>query len=138
MGELTASMLRSRDFLHYMEVQKVLTHLNVSTEINDIIRLGKYDENKTRTILIKIPNPWQRRKILLSARELKTFDTPIFLSRQLTREEADLENKALKRRREMIQEGIESKNLRINDGILYQKIGSAWSEIKLSHSASED
>ena len=128
----------NRQNYDYMEVQKVLTHLNVSTEINDIIRLGKYNENKTRTILIKIPNPWQRRKILLSARELKTFDTPIFISRQLTREEADLENKALKRRREMIQEGIESKNLRINDGILYQKIGSAWSKIKLSHSASED
>ena len=31
----------------YTEVQKILTHLNVSTEISDIIRLGKYDENKT-------------------------------------------------------------------------------------------
>ena len=122
----------------YAEVQKILAHLNVSTEINDIIRLGKYDENKTRTILIKIPNPWQRRKILLSARELKTFDTPIFLSRQLSREEAELENIALKRRREMIQGGIESKNLRVSNGILYQKIGSAWSEIKPSHSASEN
>ena len=118
--------------------KKVLTHLNVSTEINDIIRLGINDENKTRTIQIKIPNPWQQRNILLSARELKTFDTPIFLSRQLTCEEAVMENKALKRRRKLIQEGIESKNLRINDGILYQKIGSAWSELKLSHSASED
>ena len=111
----------NRQNYDYMKVQKVLTHLNVSTEINDIIRLGKYDENKTRTILIKIPNPWQRRKIFLSAREFKTFDTPILLSRQLTCEEADLENKALKRRREMIQEGIESKNLRINDSILYQR-----------------
>ena len=119
----------NRQKYDYTEVQKILTHLNMSTEINDIIRLGKYDENKTRTILIKIPNPWQRRKILLSARELKAFDTPIFLSRQLSREDADLENKALKRRQEIIQEGIESKNLRVNDGILYQKIGSAWSEI---------
>ena len=46
----------NRQNYDYMKVQKVLTHLNVSTEINDIIRLGKYDENKTRTILIKKAN----------------------------------------------------------------------------------
>ena len=85
----------NRQNYDYTEVQQILTHINVSTEINDIIRHGKYDENKTRTILIKIPNPWQRREILLYARELKTFDAPIFPSLQLSRDEADLENKAL-------------------------------------------
>ena len=68
---------------------------------------------KTRTILLKIPNAYQRRMIPLSARKLKTFDEPVFLSRQLTKEEADRENQALMRRRELINDGTEPKNLRV-------------------------
>ena len=89
------------------EVQKLLTHMEVNAIIGDVIRLGRYEENKTRTILLKVPNAYQRRMVLLSARKLKTFSQPIFLSKQLTKEEADLENLALVRRRELINKGTD-------------------------------
>ena len=75
------------------EVQKILSHLDVETEIGDIVRLGKYDENKRRTILLKVPNVWERQLILSSARKLKTVKHPVFLSRQLSNEEVMLERK---------------------------------------------
>ena len=35
---------------------KVLAHMDVNALIGDVIRLGQYDKNKTRTILLKVPN----------------------------------------------------------------------------------
>ena len=64
--------------------------------------------------------------ILLSARKLKTFGEPVFLSRQLTKEEADRENQALMRRRELINDGTEPKNLRVRDGNLFIRLGTKW------------
>ena len=55
------------------EVQKILAHLDVETEIGDIVRLGKYDENTRRTILLKVPNVWKRRLILSSARKTENI-----------------------------------------------------------------
>ena len=66
------------------QVQKLLAHVEVNADIGDVIRLGRHEEGKTRTILLKIPKAFQQRMILLSARKLKTFDKPVILSRQLT------------------------------------------------------
>ena len=87
--------------------------MEVNAIIGDVIRIGRYEENKTRTILLKVPKAYQRRMVLLSARKLKTFSQPIFLSKQLTKEEADFKNLALVRRRELINEGTDPKNLRV-------------------------
>ena len=108
------------------QVQKLLAHVEVNADIGDVIRLGRHEEGKTRTILLKIPNAYQRRMILLSARKLKTFGEPVFLSRQLTKEEADRENQALMRRRELINDGTEPKNLRVRDGNLFIGQGTKW------------
>ena len=102
------------------QVQKLLAHVEVNADIGDVIRLGRHEEVKTRTILSKIPNAYQRRMILLSARKVKTFGEPVFLSRQL-KEEADRENQALMRRRELINDGTEPNNLRVRDGNLSVK-----------------
>ena len=59
----------------------IASHMNVDASIGDVIRPGRYDENKTRTILLKVPNACQRRMILLSSRKLKNSPQPIFLSR---------------------------------------------------------
>ena len=56
--------------LRQEQVQEVLTHMDVNASIRDVKRLGRYEENKTRTILLKVPNAYQRRMILLSARKL--------------------------------------------------------------------
>ena len=71
--ESTEKEARVRQEHDLAEVQKLLTHMEVNAIIGDVIRLGRYNENKTRTILLKVPNAYQRRMVLLSARKLKTF-----------------------------------------------------------------
>ena len=116
--------------LEFSVFQKILTHLDVETEIGDIVRLGKYDENKRRTILLKVPNVWKRRLISSSARILTTFEHPVFLSRQLSNEEVVLENKDLMMRRELITKGIDPKDLRVKDGCLFRNINDQWNRVE--------
>ena len=129
--ESTEKEARVRQEHDLVEVQKLLTHMEVNAIIGDVIRLGRYEENKTRTILLKVPNAYQSRMVLLSARKLKTFSQPIFLSKQLTKEEADLENLAVVRRRELINKGTDPKNLRVRDATLFIRQGAKWTKEKL-------
>ena len=79
--ESTEKEARVRQEHDLAEVQKLLTQMEVKAIIGDVIILGRYEENKTRTILLKVPNAYQRRMVLLSARKLNTFSQPIFLSK---------------------------------------------------------
>ena len=125
--ESTEKEARLRQEHDLDEVQKVLTLMVVNASIEDVIRLGRYDENKIRTILLKVPNAYQRRMILLSARKLKNSPQPIFLSRQLTKEEADQENLALVRRRQLISDkSVDRKDIRVHDATLYIQKGGKW------------
>ena len=92
--ELKEKYPRMRQEHDLSEVQKTLAHLDVETESGDIVRLSKYEENKRRTKLLKVLTVWQRRLILSSARKLKTFEHPVFSSRQLSNE-VIIETKAL-------------------------------------------
>ena len=71
-------------------------------------------------------NPWQWRLILSSASTLNTFGYP-FASRELSRIEAELENKSPIRTRELINEGAEPQNIRKLDGALFIRIQNKWS-----------
>ena len=124
--ESTEKEARVRQEHDLAEAQKLLTHMEVNAIIGDVIRFGRYEE-----ILLKVPNAYQRRMVLLSARKLKTFTRPIFLSKQLTKDEADLENLALVRRRELINEGADPKNLRVRDATLFIRQGAKWTKEKL-------
>ena len=53
---------------------------------------------------------------------MKDYDKRIFLDRELTKEELAVENAALKKRREMIEEGAEPRNLRIRNLKLNKKL----------------
>ena len=130
--ESTEKEARLRQEHDLAEVQKVLTHMDVNASIGDVICLGRYDENKISTILLKVPNAYQRRMILLSARKLKKSPQPIFLSRQLTKEEADQENLALVRRRQLISDkSVDRKDIRVHDATLYIRKGGKWIKEKL-------
>ena len=111
--------------------------MDVNASIGDVIRLGRYDENKIITILLKVPNAYQRRMILLSARKLKNSPQPIFLSRQLTKEEADQENLALVRRMQLISDkSVDRKDIRVHDATLYIRKGVKVDKRELSRSQS--
>ena len=130
--ESTEKEARLRQEHDLADVQKVLTHMDVNASIGDVIRLGRYDENKIRTILLKVPNAYQRRMILLSARKLKNSPQPNFLSRQLTKEETDQENLALVRRRQLISDkSVDRKDIRVHDATLYIRKVGKWIKEKL-------
>ena len=62
--------------------------------------------------------------------KLKTFEHPDFLSRQLSNEEVMLENEALMMRRELITEGVDPEDLRVEDGGLFRKINDQWNRVE--------
>ena len=50
--ELNEKDRRMRQKPELSQFQKITAQVDVETEIGDIVRLGKYDENKRRTILL--------------------------------------------------------------------------------------
>ena len=62
--------------------------------------------------------------ILLPARKLQSFGRPVFLSHKLSEEEAERENLALNRRRELLQQSATARSLRVRDGVLYLRDGN--------------
>ena len=100
--------------------------MNVEAAISDGPQLVKYDTNKTETIFLKVPKPYQRRKIVLSAQKRQPFGRPVFLSHQLSKEEAERENLAIIRRRKLLQEGAIPRSLRVRNGVLYLHDGNKW------------
>ena len=111
----------------FNEVQKVLEHINVEAAIRDATRLRKYDTNKAKTVLLEIPNSYQRQMILLSACKLQSSGRPVFLSCHLFKEEAERKNMALIRRRELLQRDANPRSLRVSDGVLlYIRDGYKW------------
>ena len=81
------------------EVEKVLVHMGVDVSITDIRRLGKYEQKKTRTILIKVANAVHKRLILLSAFKLKEYAEKVFVSPEVSNEDFLREKQLLKKER---------------------------------------
>ena len=79
--------------------------MEVECKFNDLIRLGQRGNDRDRTKLLKLPNVWLKRLILSSARKLKNYGAAVFISKELTNEEAAIENESLKKRRELIDQG---------------------------------
>ena len=126
--ELNDKDRRKRQENDLQQVKEILEHMQIVPEIVDLFRMGQRQEGKDRTILVKVPI-WQKRLILSSACRLKTYDKPVFVSRELSVDEAKLENQALQKRRELINENIDKQNLRIRDGKFYQKIENRWTAV---------
>ena len=61
--------------------------------IRDLIRLGKYAEDRSRPVLVKLINFWDKRIILASRAKLKSFR----ISRIFVRPDLSPEERALRR-----------------------------------------
>ena len=76
-------------------------------------RLGKFDPARVRprTAMVEYKSPWDARKV--SARSIEKRDIlheeKIFVKPALTREDARTENAILKRRCELINQGVDPK-----------------------------
>ena len=103
-------------------VERVFNHLSEPLTICNLKRLGAYkkERSRPRTLLITLPRVWDVRKVLSKAPMLKSYNEKVYLSKGLGEMEIKAENAALKRRRELINEGIESSRLKIRQSKLYQ------------------
>ena len=85
-----------------------------------MIRLSQRGNDSDRTILLKLPNVWLKRLILSTARKMKNYGAPVFISKELTNEEAAIKNESLKKRRELINQGQKKKDFSVRNGKLYK------------------
>lgn len=112
-------------------INEILVHLNVSPSVSDINRMGKFENGKSRTVLLRVQNPWEKRLILSSAAKLKNFRIPIYISRELSHSEHEIEKILLKKRKDLIDEGADRKDLSIRQMKLFRKIDTEWKEIEM-------
>ena len=87
---------RKRQEYDMIKEKEVLDHIGVEKEISGLIRIVK-TQDKNRTIILKVPNQWKKRTILATAARLKNYHPPVFVSEQLTKGEAKMDNNALMR-----------------------------------------
>ena len=96
--------------------------------IKSFNRLGKYQPNATRprTLLVKFKTELVVNKILARANKLRFYEGDgiqdkykVFISKSLSKTEQELENKLLKKRRELINEGNQPSTLRIRNFELF-------------------
>ena len=89
-----------------------------------MIRLGQRGNDRDRTILFKLPSVRLKRLILSSARKLRNYGAAVFISKELTNEEAATENESLKKKREILDQGQNKKDFSVRDGKLFKKDGN--------------
>ena len=113
------SEANSIDRLRKEEVRKIFNHLGEGeSEIKDIRRLGLRDKDRKqpRNLLVKVACAFTVKNLLANARNLKTFSSPVFLSRALEPKEQLIEQQVLRKRRELIlNKGVDTKELEVRD-----------------------
>ena len=112
-------------------VEEVVNHLGVKCQVTDIRRLGKFapDSALPRTLLATVGSIFEKRLILSSLHKLKNYPCKVFLSRDLSSTELEIEHKLLSRRRELLNSGVVPKCLRYRDLKLSQYIDGTWLDV---------
>ena len=104
------------------KVVAVLNRLEEIPKIENIQRMGKFDERRSRprTVLLKLGNVWEARKVLSKAQNLKSFSPhKIFISPRLTPEDLAVDRKLLMKHREKINAGTPLNSIRIRKSQLF-------------------
>ena len=105
------------------QVKSICCRLGVQPTITNMKRLGKFNaqRKRPRTILVTFSNAWDARLLLAKAYLLKDLDEAVFFSKALSTQEIEDENKILKKRRELIESGIDPDELKLRSLKLYHK-----------------
>lgn len=92
------------------------------SSIVSIKRIGKPDNERKspRPVLVTFKNQTSRNKILTAASKLKDYASKVYIAPMLSKEEYTIEQKLLKKRRDLINEGVERSELKIRNLKLYQ------------------
>jgi len=100
------------------KICEILQHLNeTNVSFTDCFRVGKLkaESTKPRTVIVTLSNIWDKRKILSKANLLSNYKEKIFISPALTPSEINTEKLILKRRWELIQDGVERRDIKIKN-----------------------
>ena len=105
------------------KVNEILTKISVDTKVQELRRHGKYDKDrkKSRTVLVTFNTEHEARLVLAKSYKKRTElkDENFFLMPMLSREDALKENLCLKKRIELINNGIPPDKLKIRKFELY-------------------
>ena len=69
---------------------------------------------------------------------MKNYKMPIFISKKLNPEEQAVENDLLQKRRQMLESGTKSNEIRIRNLKLQQQIDKKWVDIKVDQTENEN
>ena len=86
----------------------------VDVDVCDMFRIGRYDQNKVRPILVKLRNAWDKRIVLINCSKLKNYSDRIFIASDEPIEER--RKKTLARIKFRAQQG--GKSVSVVDGVL--------------------
>ena len=105
------------------KVKKILQSFNVNTEITSMKRLGKFDKTriKPRTLLVTVRIEYDKKLIMAKSvenREVLTEESIYFLP-ALSKADVIKENQVLKKRRELLDEGVPREKLKIRNFELF-------------------
>ena len=103
----------------------VLNHLGIPNDhVASTARLGKFNPTSTRprTMLVRFRDKFTAEKTLARASMLKTFTGTYknekyfaYISKSLSKEEQEKENAILRKRRDLINEGVKPENIKIRN-----------------------
>lgn len=114
-------------------IDKIFSHLEVKCEIQDLKRVGIHSAEKCRTLLVTVDSTMNKRLLLSAVAKLKTYQIPVFISRDLNYEERQLENSLLKKRRELINDGTDPKTIRYRNMQLSLKQDTGWVPVTIEN-----
>jgi hypothetical protein len=60
--------------------QALLFVTGTNVDVCDMFRVGRFDQNKIRPILVKLRNAWDKRIVLINSRKLKDYSERIFIA----------------------------------------------------------
>ena len=79
--------------------------MEIEWKFNELIRLGQRGNDRDRMIIPKLPNLWLKRLVSSSARKQKNYGAPVFISKEITNEEAAIENEIFKEKKRIYRSG---------------------------------
>ena len=116
--ENTASKQMIKD---QVQIEEVLEKIDCSFPIKGVRRMGRYYPGRKRKVLITFQSPWEARLVIAKAIENNLFqEHKVLITPGLSKEDALREKTLLQKRYDMIQNGTDSKTLKIRKLKLYQ------------------
>ena len=99
------------------DVESIMTKIGSSVEKSECRRLGKYDKDKSRSILVTFKNVWDKRICFSQAMKNKLSKSDkILVLPELSPEDKIIEKKLLAKRYDLINNtGVDKKHLRLED-----------------------